>query len=185
MILSLAVLVMAPLVTADGPAPTPARVQQLRKNRFLVRSLVQSGLALAGQDDPIQRATSCSTLAQSLGDEIERAADDRENERAAELAGHLQTLLKKGVAANLQQMWSPAFSGSAREPEIRQVGRQLKEALRPLESRLRNATDDPLLQQVHQGVADGLRAVEQVGRPKLRRDAPPKGEPVPGPKNSH
>src|SRR5262249_37011031 len=59
----------AGFVLADPPAPNPSaaeRLKQLRRDRALIHKLVESGLRLAEEDDPLKRADQCNRLAEDL-----------------------------------------------------------------------------------------------------------------------
>jgi hypothetical protein len=76
-------------------------VRRFHQNRHLIRSLVNSGVALArlnGKDeDALKRAQRCAELAKDLAEEFAQAGEERQEE----LGRFLQMLLKDGVSANV------------------------------------------------------------------------------------
>src|SRR5262249_55784977 len=89
-------------------APSAAAQAKLfQRNRVLLQTLVQGGLELAKQEDPVKRAGCCNDLAKQLANEIRLAAQSRDAYRAAELGDHLYALLHDGVAGNLSATATP------------------------------------------------------------------------------
>jgi hypothetical protein len=118
----LAGLAVASLSAAGGSAP--GRAGRLRLDRPLIEAVVDSGLRLAAEDDPLKRAEACSALAGHLAEEARRSAAAREPERAADLGQCLQSLLVRGVAANLSRARGEMPEGSPRLLEMRRLGEQ-------------------------------------------------------------
>src|SRR5262249_1106535 len=87
------VLLATALAWADAPALSgePQRADQLRRNRNLIGALVEGGLNLAGEDDPLKRAGYCNDLAQRLAGAIKEASESRDGPRTAELGRHLRS----------------------------------------------------------------------------------------------
>jgi hypothetical protein len=136
-------------VSAEPPAPlppSPERARRYRQNHGLVVLLVQGGLRLAGEDDPLRRADFCNDLAEGLAAEIQRAADNHEGGRAAELGHLLHALLKDGVAANLLTV-HVALEGEGRdsslEKKLQDVQRRTAGVVQPLEKQLQRAVKPP------------------------------------------
>src|SRR5262245_9567020 len=114
--LTAAIALLAPLAWAEDPGAASAsarRVWQLQRNYALIQKLVQGGLDLASEDDPLKRARCCNGLVESLAGEIRQAAVDQEGGRAVELSNHLQAVLKHGVAGNLGKGRSLIPKGSS------------------------------------------------------------------------
>jgi hypothetical protein len=115
--------VLTATVWAQGTPVAPSlaeQADQFKRNRDLVEALVDGGLRLAKQEDRVERARSCNSLAERLADEIRRAARRGEEYRAGELGRHLYSLLHEGVASNLKK----ASANTAREsPGMQELAR--------------------------------------------------------------
>lgn len=155
---------------AEGPpsaATGGGRLLQLQRNHALIQTLVDGGLRLAKEEDPLQRASCCKGLAESLAGEIQQAAVDREGPRALELGEHLQAMLERGVAGNLSRERGRFPVGSAREKQLHQVGDRMIEILKPLEGELQGATeaDRDTMRRAIKAVRAGRTQVENALRP--------------------
>jgi len=140
-VLPVAAALLASIAWSDTPPPAgAARLRQLHRNRRLVDALVNGGLRLAAEPDPLKRAECCHGLAENLAGEIGQAATDHDSARVAELGRHLQSVLQEGVADNLHDARRLIPPGSAREAELRRVGRRAADGMKPLEEQLRHAT---------------------------------------------
>jgi hypothetical protein len=167
--LTLALLVAA-LAEGQNPPPRPpdaVRFQQLQRNRALIQLLVQGGLRLAAENDPVRRAAYCSGMARRLADEVEQAARDQETDRAVELGSHLERLLQAGVAGSLGVARRRIPPGSAEETELRRVARRVADLTRPLEDLLNSMDDNDAgdLRQVLHQVHDARRQVDRSIKP--------------------
>jgi hypothetical protein len=149
---------------ADRPqASQPAR--RFQQNRQLIQALVASGLRLARQTEPLERAQTCRATASLLADEIDQAARQRQTDRTAELGRHFGTLLR-GVAFNLRAAGRQIPPGSADEPSLLQVGDEVQKLARPVEQHLAQvqqlSSDRRDLQQALDAVAGGRREVQHA-----------------------
>lgn len=158
---------------APGPGDRPAsrladkvRVQMLQRNKQVIQSLVDGGLKLAGEADPLKRADSCKDMVIILAGEIRQAAFGSDAARAVEMGQHLQNLLREGVADNLSTVRRNAPVGSVFEPELRRVGDWVAEVTQPLEEQLSLSTnlDDSHRQRAFQAVRVGRAEVEKALR---------------------
>jgi hypothetical protein len=140
----------------------PRAVWLLRRNRDLISLLVNSGIALASEEDGLKRADQCGGLAKQLVGEIRQAAVDLDDARVLELGDHLNALLKRGIAPNLTIERLGTNLGSARDMQIRRVGAQVKELANPLEALVANKADLGALRLVLQFIHDGQAEVEFV-----------------------
>src|SRR4051812_43463174 len=94
LLLPVLVGLLATLVWAgDSPSGTE-RARLFQRDRDLIETLVDQGLRLAGEDDPLKRADCCNGVVKHLADELRQAADNREGARMAELSLHLHAVLK-------------------------------------------------------------------------------------------
>jgi hypothetical protein len=136
----LGAFVLATVAQAGGLAGSGEQhLHQRRQNQDLIQILVDGGLQLAGERDPLKRAEYCTNLAGSLVREIEHAARGGEKDRAVELGGHLRDVLQLGVAPNLTSVRARTPLGSTREADIRRVGDEAWNVTKPLESLERDA----------------------------------------------
>ena len=141
--LLLVFLALAALAHADLPrtADPEDALAQFRRNQPLIEALVDSGLRLMDEDDPLARADACTQLARQFAAEVEDAFGRRDTARAAEVGRHLSDLLEHGVAENLRAARKLIPQGSTAEVRLRDVTRQALELLEPLRASLRTAGD--------------------------------------------
>ena len=78
----------------------------------LAQELVESGLRLAAEDDPVKRAEACGGLADTFAQEVRLATAAKDSARALDLGRDLQGLLR-GLAANLKQAFIDRVTGLA------------------------------------------------------------------------
>jgi hypothetical protein len=135
----------APEEAAELPEATAVadarRVKQLYRNRSLIQTLVEGGLRIAGEDDKVRRADSCSAVARGLALEIQVAASNREGDRVVEMGQHLNDLLQNGVAGNLRAVRPSINKGSSAEKELEKVRDWVNDVARRVEDDLRPTAD--------------------------------------------
>jgi hypothetical protein len=150
---------------ADEATPRD-RLARFRQDRRLLEMLVDSGLKLAAQDDPLERAETCNTLADHLAQEMGRAATGKDRARALDLGRNLQTLLVRGIAPNL----ALAYQGADTPPvkETRRVGEEVEKALAPALQELEQLPDQqsPDMRDALQGLSRGRAEVEKAAAGK-------------------
>jgi hypothetical protein len=83
------------------------RRRQLKNDLTLIESIVNTGLELAGADSPVERAQVSNGLARRLSEEMHKAVTDRDRDRASVLGAHVQAVLVRGVAGNLNAASGP------------------------------------------------------------------------------
>lgn len=136
---------------------------QLQRNRSLIRNLVQSGLQLAAEDDPLVRADHCHALAEQVIDEIRSSATEWEIDRAVQLSDHLNSVLKLGVAGNLRIVRFESSPSSAREIDVQRVGGQVRDLMAPLEDFLQDhGANGAEIRRALRSIRDGQAEVEKV-----------------------
>jgi hypothetical protein len=108
------------LAWADESSSDADRAVRLQRNLRLIEVLVDGGLKLAGEDDPLRRAGHCSDMADQMVKEIRRATAAREAPRVIELGRHLHSLLNEGVGGNLNQARGIP-PGSAEEKHLQEL----------------------------------------------------------------
>lgn len=125
-----------------APKADPGRVEQLRRNWGLVRTLVEAGLRLAREEDFLKRIECCRDLAGELAVEIRAAATRRDSGRALEMSDRFSDLCS-GVAINLVAYGTEARPDSAANEGVKRVGGQVTAMTADLEQALadRNATN--------------------------------------------
>jgi hypothetical protein len=158
-------LVFAVLAVAHDTAigEPSANQRQLQRNRSLIRDLVQSGLQLAAEEDPLVRADHCHALAERVIDEIKSSASESELDRAVQLSEHLNSVLKLGIASNLRIVRFESSPSSTREIDVQRVGSQVRDLMEPLEEFLRgHGADGAELRRALRGIRDGQAEVEKV-----------------------
>jgi hypothetical protein len=127
--------------TSTDSASPAEQARRFSRNRSLLEKLVQGGVSLAREKNPVERARCCNGLAESLADEMQKAAGAREGARVAELGDHLLSLLKRGVADNLGDARAHIPAGSAEEPELEKVKSLTESFMNSLEADLQGADD--------------------------------------------
>jgi len=133
---------LVPLAVADDPPARPAgadRVRQFQQNYRLVKNLVESGLQLAGEEDPIERTEYCSTVAERLAAEVTEAIAKDDMLRVCELGQHLHDILEQGVTAGLHDVRHPLPQGSSAAGALGQVRAEVQGLVDVLQQRLQKA----------------------------------------------
>jgi hypothetical protein len=163
-------LLLLPLLTAAGlaladdpkPARSPAeRLQQFRRERALVRRLVDGGLRLANEDDPLRRADQCNLLAGDLSREARQAVRERDRERGERFGLGLEKLLVRGVAGNLTLVADHPAPDGASLSEVHRLSDEALAVMEPLQKEF-----DRVPGAVQKQMKNVLRALTQ-GRAKL------------------
>jgi hypothetical protein len=156
--------------TAAPPAPEE-RVRLFRRNRTLIEQVVQGGLWLAAEKDPVRCAELCANLAEGVAAEMRDALQQKESSRAADLGQHIGALLKQGVAANVSNMRSQieqAPDGSSLrkklDEEFQGVHDRMARTLQRLDRDLQRAADpgDRDAEQARIAVLEGRAEVERA-----------------------
>lgn len=143
LILTLLCAVLSVLAHTDGTRalPPPDEVAQFQRNQPLIEALVESGLRLVDEADPLARAEACAELAGRFAAEVQEAARRRDTARAAEVGRHLHDLLAQGVASNLQAARREIPNGSTAEHKLRDVSRKALVLVKALDTPLRTAAN--------------------------------------------
>jgi hypothetical protein len=131
----LSLVLLSALVCADDPGPPPTareRADLFHRDRDLIQALVDHGLLLAEETDPLKRAESCTDLAEQLDREMQQA-EGKDGPRAAELSLHLRDLLKGGVEPTLNFASGQIPKGSTDRKKLDEVSERAKK----LQERLR------------------------------------------------
>jgi hypothetical protein len=163
------VLLVGPLLAAlaqagAGPAADDDEVRQFHRDRGLIEALVEGGLRLSAEDDPLQRADCCAGLAERLADEVRQSVERKEGPRVEEMGAHLSALLGQGVAANLTRARAVIPPGSADDQKLQDIRGRAVQAAGLLEERLRGAEAgerEPMQHALH-AVQDGRGLVERA-----------------------
>jgi hypothetical protein len=182
LVLLLPLLTAAGLALANPPAPrTPAeRLKELRGDLTLVRKLVEGGLRLAKEEDPLQRADQCNLLAKGLSGAVQRAVKDRDRSRADALGRRLEALLVRGVAGNLQRAREQMPANSPSLPELRRLGDEALSVIEPLRKEFDQVpeTEQHKMSSVLQAVTQGQAEVEKAAGPRRKGRSGLKAPPV-------
>jgi hypothetical protein len=165
-VLVLIALTVAGHVLAAGDDSAAERARELLRDQNMLQALVDSGLKLAAETDPLRRADHCTRLADKLGREIKVAVQNKDVKWAAVLGDQVQLLLSKGVAGNLKEARALSLPDPLLEPEIARVGCEVAVTAKLIEEELNSQADlEPenmqiTLQAVARGKADVERAVK-------------------------
>jgi hypothetical protein len=178
-------LVLAGLALASRPDAEQAgdaRLRVLRRDLQLVEALVDSGLTLAAQDDPLKRAETCNVLADRFARAVKHAAAD-EPARAAALGNQLELLLVRGVAGNLRLAHEKMPADSPRAPEAERLGDRAVQLAAPAVQGLEQSPvhADPGMRAAARALARARAEVEKAARGRLRLKGPPSGHKRKGP----
>lgn len=172
LLLSLAVVAWAD-ATSDPLLNEQAR--HLRRNRRLIEALVQSGLRLSREEDPLERAKGCADVAEKLAGEIRQSAAERQGARSSELALHFRVILERGVAENLAVASVPP--GSSRADELKKLEvRVVEDMAKPLRDQLNKPVDADLEGDVLRAVRSMDAGRNRVKEVMLDRSIRPRGK---------
>lgn len=109
-------------LATDRPSEPQERLRQFQRDLGLIQALVDEGLNLAGEEEPLKRAQMCNSLAENLVQEIQLATGKGDEPRAAGLSNYLQTVLVRGVAGNLNLARRQLPPNMALPPELQSIG---------------------------------------------------------------
>jgi hypothetical protein len=147
----------------EGSAAETSKLPIARRDLALILTLIDGGLKLAGEDDPLQRASYCQEMADKLAGEIKQAVQTNDAGRALQLGDQMNLLLVQGVAGNLDMARAGMEPNSPREPEIARVGSQVSGAAKTIEDEItRLPAPHPNMLRTLQAVQGGKTAVEQT-----------------------
>lgn len=111
-------LALAAWAGAQGPSSplSPATHCELFKtNQDLLQHLVNDGIELADDDQPLKRAEQCNRTAAMLARYLGNAADDQNADRVVELAGIMSDVVRDGLVPNLNAAQDQIKPGDPRE----------------------------------------------------------------------
>ncbi len=175
--------VAAPANPPASPRTPAERLKELRGDLDLVRQLVEGGLRLAKEEDPLRRADQCNLLAKELSGAVRRAVKDRDRTRADVLGQQLEALLVRGVAANLQRAREQLPPDTPTPPELRRLADEAVSATDPLRQEFDQAPEheQDRMSGVRQAVTQGRAHVEKAvggpaGKGRGGLKAPPVGK---------
>jgi hypothetical protein len=134
-------VLLAAGIAVSAPAPRPEhleRLQRLQRDQKLVETLIEAGLVLAAEKDALGRAGCCNGLIRELAVEVRQAATSQDDDRAVEMGGHLEAIVRQGVAHNLRAARKATAPGSDRDKKMHQIGTAADVKIQPLEVLLEN-----------------------------------------------
>jgi len=152
------------------PARTapPQRLLDFQADFHIIEALVDGGLALGTEDDPLQRARHCQTLTTVLAEELEDAARKNAGPRATEFGTHLEALLVGGLGKNLLLARAKL---PANDPDLKRLGDAVLKLLLPLEERL-TSQEVTGLEPARKALAQGRLEIENILKGKTRLETP-------------
>jgi hypothetical protein len=164
--------------TPQAPPAAAERLERLQEDRNLIVALVDGGLRLAAEDDPLQRAQTCNALVGHLAREVKQAAARKNRSRAADLGRHLQALLERGVASNLSLARSQMPQDSPVIADVQRLGQEAVEVMGPAMRELEASPEQevPDMHSTVQGLSRARAEIEKVSKSQ------PKGRPALNPK---
>jgi hypothetical protein len=155
----------------------PEAAERLRHDLALIQNLVNEGLNLAAEEDPILRARICNKLAGDLVQEIQKAAATKDEKRAAHLGGYLKTVLVRGVAGSLDLARRDLPQDSPRQPELQSVSDQTVRVTQPVaDEKYQVDPNYQLMQPALDAVNQGRQAVDNALKGKAKGKGKSKGK---------
>jgi hypothetical protein len=162
-------LALAGLASAqDAPPDAADRLRQLQRDFALIEVLVQEGLHLAGQDDPLQRAESCNVVAKRLVQEIKQAAGERDQPRATQLGNYLHSVLVRGVAGNLDTARSRLDDDSGPNPDFQRIRDEALRVTEPVTGEHAQGSERQLMEPAAEAINKGRTAVQDAAKRKKK-----------------
>ena len=166
-------------LATDWPPESEERLRQLQRDLDLIQTLVDEGLKLAAEEDPMVRARTCNHLAGALVQEIQKAAETKDEKRAAHLGGYLKTVLVRGVAENLDLARRDLPQDSPRQQELQSVSNQTVRVTQPVaDEKYQVDPNYQLMQRALDAVNQGRQAVDNAlkGKSKGKEKGKSKGK---------
>jgi hypothetical protein len=178
---AIALLALLVLLAGHGLAEQDTadeRAQQLQHDHDLIETLVDGGLELAQEDDPLKRADLCNTIANALASEVKNAVKKKNSVRAALLSEQMQSILVQGMAVNLVTARQTMIPDSPQEVAIAKLGEKVAVAAKSIEDEV-DRIDDPTKMQstliaVHEGRKQIELAIKAKGKSKDKKGPPAK-----------
>jgi hypothetical protein len=163
-----AFMALAAWAGAQGPpSPLPAATQAklFKSNRKLLENLVNHGIDLAKADRPLLRAEECRKTAKTLANFLERAAEDQDPDRVAELAGLMGNVVREGLVPNLNAAQDEIRPGDPGEADLAKVRASATEELNSLPAKIPTEGKVGDSQKVKEAIA-ALQALKaSLGKP--------------------
>ena len=145
--------------------PVDERVRLLQRDQQLIQQLVDSGVRLAAEDDPLRRADHCNRLADRLGKEIKQAMAKKDSQRAAHFSKHMQALLVRGVAGNLaivKDSLESKGSNVDRETELLRLSKEISKVTQDIEDEVNSHPELDRDQITLKAVTESKTRIEQA-----------------------
>jgi hypothetical protein len=150
---------------------------RFRRDQGLIDALVDGGLRLASESDPLARAGTCNRLADRFAREIQQAATDKNAAHAGALAHHLKDVLVHGVAFNARLVKKDQPDTPARRTALVSLLRDMERFTAHAEERLRSVATNRVFD------PDAIVRPLQEGRDEVQKAVQgERGFIVPGPK---
>jgi len=146
------------------------RAQSLPRDQEMIQVLVEGGLDLAGEEDPLKRAAVCNRIANGLAEEVKKAVGSKDSARAAKLGKQMQDLLVHGVAVNLTVARETMKPNSPREKAIFKLGANVAGVAKSIEDEVNNGGEPEKMKLMLQTVIEGKNSVDQA----IHGKGPPK-----------
>ena len=161
-ILAAALVALSGLALAQEPAENSERLRLLRRDLPLIHALVEEGLNLADQEDPVARARTCNVLADKLVQEFQQAAVVRDEKRAADMGQYLQAVLVAGWPATSDRCAAAHLPSPPLEELRRICDRALRVTQPVVEDARREMEQKKIMQPAIDAIARGRKAVENA-----------------------
>jgi hypothetical protein len=150
----------------EPPTESADRLREFQRDRSLIELVVQEGVRLAGEDDPLKRARSCNVVAERLAAEIKTAAVQRDQQRAAKFGTFLQAVLIRGVANNLDTARSRLDDDAEPDPDFQRIRDDVLRFTEPVTGGDTQKSEQQIMQPAAKAINAGRSAVEDAVKGK-------------------
>lgn len=158
------------------------RAERAHGNASLVRILIDRGVALGREKDPLKKAEHFEMIGGELAERVRRAVRARRHERAHRFAEHFRRVAERGIAVNIEKAAGGDATGIERALGVHaERMRRHEELLERVAVGAPGAAREGLCRAVEASRHGRLRAMEclrrNLARRRGRHDGKRKGEP--------
>jgi hypothetical protein len=148
---------------------TSDRLAQLRRDLAVIRVLVDKGVELSGEDEPLQRARTCKDLVSLFAQQTKQALARKDFSEASDMGRHVEHLLAQGVADNLARARWKAKGDALLVREIEGIDADLQRLTAALVEEMGSpaAQDAPEMRAAVKGLTQAQKCVNEAVTRKL------------------
>lgn len=147
-------------------ASPPELAKLFARNRGMLDDLVSGSIRLSGTSDALRRTESYTPVLKSLSSEMQRAIDDGDAIRAAELGRHLTSLFDRAVTPVLTSARQRIPNGSQDESKLFRLRDQSTDLLATIEKSIRDGEEkksSPELRMLLKSLESSAAKVRKAG----------------------